>query len=256
MKNQGIPSELRSKRAWCVISKHNKAPKKLSGYGMSVNNRGEYLSYANAKDAVASGKFVDIGFILTKDDGYAVIDIDHLQEALNVPEIAALLKLDTYIETSQSGNGKHIWVKYRGCRSLKTHYIEIYTHKRMIITTGNGNNKNIKAVRIDYLWDLFAPETTTTTQNNRSLLRQSDEGVILDAQMAKNSNKFEMLFAGCWEGMGYPSQSEADYALIAILAYYTKDREQIKRIFLSSSLGARDKAQNTDYVDRMIGKLL
>src|SRR5690606_37228605 len=42
------------------------------------------------------------------------------------------------------------------------------------------------------------------------------------------------------------SQSEADFALLSILAYYTRDNDQVRRLFRMSQLGKRDKARKND----------
>lgn len=52
----------------------------------------------------------------------------------------------------------------------------------------------------------------------------------------------------------YPSQSEADFAFIDMVAFYTPNRAQVARIFRASALGQREKAARRDYVDRMIAR--
>jgi primase-polymerase (primpol)-like protein len=47
--------------------------------------------------------------------------------------------------------------------------------------------------------------------------------------------------------------SVADMALMQMLGHYTRNNAQLKRLFLGSALGQRDKAQKRqDYVDRTI----
>ena len=56
--------------------------------------------------------------------------------------------------------------------------------------------------------------------------------------------------------LGYPSQSEADYALLAMLCFYTRSNEQVKRLFRASGLGRRPKASADDrYLNLAISKL-
>jgi hypothetical protein len=70
---------------------------------------------------------------------------------------------------------------------------------------------------------------------------------------AANGDKFRDLFEGNWDRY-YSSQSEADFALIDIIAFYTQNRDQIARIFRSSGLGQRDKAKRDDYVTAMTNR--
>jgi primase-polymerase (primpol)-like protein len=49
---------------------------------------------------------------------------------------------------------------------------------------------------------------------------------------AANGEKFAKLWSG--DVSGYPSQSEADLALCGILAFWTRDRAQIDRLFRQS----------------------
>ena len=73
-----------------------------------------------------------------------------------------------------------------------------------------------------------------------------DDGVIAHASASESGDKFKALYAGNWEE-GYDSQSDADMALVSILAFWCGNvEEQIDRIFRTSGL-MRDKW------DRMTG---
>jgi hypothetical protein len=82
---------------------------------------------------------------------------------------------------------------------------------------------------------------------------QADKEIIDVAINASNGDKFLKLHKGEWQDF-YGSQSEADFAYIDIIAFYTKNRAQIVRIFRSSALGKRDKAKRIDYVDGMVNR--
>lgn len=60
--------------------------------------------------------------------------------------------------------------------------------------------------------------------------KESDEEVLARATAAANGQKFADLYAGRWQDY-YPSQSEADFALVDIIAFYTQNRAQIARMF-------------------------
>jgi putative DNA primase/helicase len=68
----------------------------------------------------------------------------------------------------------------------------------------------------------------------------TDEQVIRHASKSESGEKFKALMQGRWEE-GYNSQSDADMALVAILAFWCGNvEEQIDRIFRTSGL-MRDK---------------
>ena len=63
-----------------------------------------------------------------------------------------------------------------------------------------------------------------------------DGAIIKKATEASKSGKFEKLWSGNWED-SYPSQSEADLALLGILAFWVgDDPERIDRLFRQSEL--------------------
>ena len=94
------------------------------------------------------------------------------------------------------------------------------------------------------------------SHNNQ--LHVDDQTIINRAASAENGDLFKDLFTGDWHKHSYKwsdqSQSCADQALINIIQFYTKDQFQIKRIFLQSSLGQRDKAKRDGYLNLCIRK--
>src|SRR5829696_6605385 len=66
----------------------------------------------------------------------------------------------------------------------------------------------------------------------------TDEEIISLARSAKNSSKFEALWSG--DMSGYASHSEADQALVSLLAFYTQNERQLDSLYRRSGL-CRDK---------------
>lgn len=80
----------------------------------------------------------------------------------------------------------------------------------------------------------------------------TDEEVLRVARAADNADKFERLWRGQWEGE-YRSQSEADLALMSMLAFYVRaDDAQVLRLFRQSGLGQREKAHRGGYAERTL----
>ena len=62
----------------------------------------------------------------------------------------------------------------------------------------------------------------------------TDEQVIGLARGARNAAKFEALWGG--DTSGYASPSEADQALVSLLAFYTQDEGQLNSLYQRSGL--------------------
>lgn len=82
----------------------------------------------------------------------------------------------------------------------------------------------------------------------------ADESELLAVAFgSKVGEKIRKLWDGDWEGL-YPSQSDADAALLRYLAFYFHEPLSLEMVFSNSELGKRDKWTNrTDYRRRQIG---
>jgi hypothetical protein len=89
-----------------------------------------------------------------------------------------------------------------------------------------------------------APERTEAHPNGRRA-EWSDEEIITLARGARNAAKFEALWAG--DIGGYASHSEADQALISLLAFYTQNEEQLDSLYRSSGLCREKWISRHDY---------
>lgn len=80
------------------------------------------------------------------------------------------------------------------------------------------------------------------------------EEIVARATAAKNGDKFTKLWGGDWSD--YPSQSEADLALAAMLAFYIGPNEELlDEMFRQSGL-YRDKWDRDDYRERVLAKAM
>lgn len=265
MNFKNIPLEMRAHRQWICWQLKERAgakPTKLpinphTGQFASVTEPNDWGSYEEA--VAASKNFSGIGFVFTKSDPFAGIDLDetHDDAEAYARQIKIFKEFSSYSELSPSGRGLHIIIKAnlpgKGRRRAS---IELYDNERYFTMTGDVHHNAPIENRQELAELLYtqmggAPETYRYGDDQAE--KQTDENIIAIASKASNGDKFQALFAGDWNGL-YPSQSEADFALVDIVAFYTQNRQQIARIFLKSGLGQRDKAKRSAYIGYMVEK--
>lgn len=258
-----IPNELTELRQW-VCADHNKVPwNPNSRQKADPANRDTWCSYAE----VLNKGYPHIGFVLSKEDPYTIIDLDdpnklaykgpeEVQRAaeLNEKIIAAF---DSYTEISQSGTGVHIIIKGEIPRGVRRDTVEVYPAERYMIMTGNVMiNKPIEE-RQDLLTQMFHEMDTVKSIELDDSIESAipDWEIIEKGENAENGDKFLKFCNGDWQS-DYDSQSEADFAFLSIIAFYTKDNEQVRRIFRASPMGKREKAVKNDvYINRCLKKI-
>jgi hypothetical protein len=253
-----IPAELRSRKQW-VAAGDNKVPiNPRTGQPASVADKATWGSY---EEAVHSG-YKHIGFVLTQEDPFSIIDLDNKPDRPCTPEQWArhqqiLNTFESYTERSASGRGYHIIVKGVIPAGVHRDNVEIYSDSRYMICTGNVV-RNAPIAEYQSLLEAMYGEMNPIDPAELEDIEgtRTDEEILEMGNNAENGNKFLDLCNGMWEEMGYPSQSEADYALLAMLAFYTPDNEQVRRIFRYTKLGKREKATKNDaYLNRCLSKI-
>jgi AAA domain/Family of unknown function (DUF5681) len=169
---------------------------------------------------------------------------------------AIVEQFDTYTERSQSGNGMHLWCMGKIGRGRKRDGIEVYSQERFIACTGNVVQHRLIADRKELLTNMVAqmPEKAADTVLADDRAAELSDNALWDrAHAASNAQKFRDLCAGNWTKYGFPSQSEADLALMSIFTFYSRNNEQCRRLFRCTQLGARAKAQDDDrHLDYML----
>ena len=249
-----LPSSLKHLNQWC-ISGHDKLPLNKDGYKISVTDPSNYLSFDEA--VAASSKLTcaaGVGFVLTGSN-VVVVDVDHCYNEGKLNDVAMELMglLPTYVELSQSKTGLHLIYLDNQIPpdfSGKKGVVEIYSNKRYIALTGwkiTGSTADLTMLNgmTKQLLNTYFPNTgynssadfQTVLEQHSYPPVQSDTEVL---QSLQSNQKFQRLYSG--DISGYPSQSEADGALMLILATATAlNAEQIRRLFSQSALGQRDK---------------
>lgn len=253
---QNIPTELRALPQWVCAGVDKIPVSPRTGQAASVTDPATWGTF---EEACRTG-FKYVGFVLATWDPYCIIDLDNKPDKpLSEEEWARHQKIltafDSYTERSASGRGYHIIVKGKLPSGVHRDNVEVYSSARYMICTGDVvRNTPISDYQplLDVLYGEMKPAATVELNDREAI--QEDEEVVAMAMRASNADKFNALCAG--DMTGYPSQSEADFALLSIIAYYTPDNEQVRRLFRMSALGKREKAiRNDTYLNFALGKI-
>jgi putative DNA primase/helicase len=252
-----------------------KVPFAISGGSSGTGDKWSH-TWGTYKDALAAKEehhAAGVGF--TTPEGYFFLDIDHRE--LSDPLVQTLLtRFDSYTEYSVSGTGIHIYGKCDFSK-LPT-YIDKEGKTRLDNQFYQNNRKIGLELYIGGITNRFAAFTgniiedkplrectaavlTTLDKNMRKAKKikysknrdgdRTDFDIVCNLRKQKNGDKFKKLYD---EGdfSDYGSQSEADAALCAIIAFRTgPDPEAIDAIFRASAL-YRDKWERDDYREATI----
>ena len=251
-----IPAALRQNGRFCVwrLENGSRGPTKVpynartGGHAQSTNPA-TFCDFNTASSAAGRYSGLGIGIF----DGLTVIDMDHcVTEGLPDEHAADVMKLmHSYTEISPSGTGLHIFFTAPAFTLDKETYymknsaagLECYIAgqtSRFMTITGNavgdygfGDRREELQIFLDsYMVRPVKP--AAASERVFPCLTLSDTAIIQKAQRASNGARFRALYTG--DAADYASRSEADAALCALLAFYTKDAEQLDRLFRSSGL--------------------
>lgn len=256
---ENIPDELRAWTRWFVwnyrwqAGKWKKPPLQIDGTAASVTDLATSTSFDNVRDAYNHEPFDGIGVYIA--GVYVGIDIDHCIDPSGalVPWAAEIVQRfgGTYSERSPSGTGIRIFAKGQVPRSGKggpEHRLEVYAagSPRYLTVTGHCLGAATKVTErqdaLDWLYVRhMTPQPAVPTAQPgsipvRRLVAANDARIddqILDCMFAAvNGSKARRLF----DGNAGEDHSAADMALVCLLAFHTKDRAQLDRLFRRSGL--------------------
>jgi hypothetical protein len=218
-----------------------------TGGAGSSTNPATWASYKQAVLATRRYNLDGIGFALTAGDPFTVIDLD----ACRNPDTGELepwaseiiQRLNTYTEISPSGTGVHIVLKAAlPVAGRRTGRIEAYYSGRYVTVTGDAlAGYDVIHERADELAAWYADTFTSDLRPAAVSLHvvppptMADADILERASAARNGDKFRRLFTA-GDVTGYPSHSEADAALLCMLAYYTHDPDQLLSLMRQSAL--------------------
>ena len=221
----------------------------------------------------ADASYAGVGFVLG--GGYGGVDLDgSVDEAGRIkPWAQAILThLDSYAEFSPSGRSIKVFLlgaaEQAGRRGkVEDGQVEAYSTGRYFTVTGmhvEGTPCDLqpRGDELESLLEsLFKPETghketQPSTASSQDVPHLPDDELLGLMFGSKSGEAIKKLWAG--DATGYPSESEADAALLAHLCWWTNhDARQMERLFSRSELGKRDKwTERPDYRERSIRNAL
>jgi hypothetical protein len=241
----------------------------LTGEKASSTNPETWVGYSEAVKASKEQGYGGIGFVFTPEDDLCGIDLDGCidpeTKELEPWALEIVEKLDSYTETSPSGQGIHILLRgsLPAGRNRKGRF-EAYDRRRYFTVTGrhlSGTPQSIES-RQEQLERVVRrvfgePESANghkvADHPSHFSSPHSDEEVIEKAR-AENGGKFDRLWCGDMSDYG-DDHSAADDGFVHKLYSYTQDEEQILRIHAMSGLHRSQKSgRRSDYLQRSINR--
>ena len=276
--------ELKEQRIWMLWrfeirkEKRTKVPKSAvdgRASGTDESWRQTWVTYEEAVAAKDTFGMDGVGFKIP--DGYFFLDVDHRD--LDDPLIQKLLtRFDSYAERSVSGGGIHIYghcvtslipantdangrVKLDRAYYMKNPHngVELYyggITNRFAVFTGNVIwGKPLRDCTEALLATLDEDMRRQEKPAEKKLAKSHDAvfDVVGNLLRQGNADKFRKLYQD-GDFSDYGSQSEADCALCAMIAFRTgPDPDMIDRVFRASAL-MREKWEREDYREATIQK--
>lgn len=250
---ENIPAALRDRPQWCVAG-NDKTPYTVAGHHASSTDPSTWTDFDSVASA-ACAKGLHIGYMLHENDPFTCIDMDvkdatPQEHVERYQRIAAMF--DSYAERSRSGAGLHVWVEGKIGKGRKRDGVEVYSQARFMICTGDVYFN--KPIRPHYrLLETLVAEMGRGSSLEVELEEDhdGDQDWHVAEQALVDTGEMGRLFAGDWQER-YRSQSEADLALVKLLARCTESNDACWAAFRMSALGKREKAARQDYKRRTL----
>jgi hypothetical protein len=204
-----------------------KVPYQLGGYHAKSNDPSTWCTYAEAIAKV--GAYTGVGVMMG--GGLGCTDLDHcvVNGKIMPWARAIIIGLNSHSEFSPSGTGVHILgedIKLPGKgrkKPYETGAVELYDTARFLTFTGK-----------------WLPKTPAEILPRREQFNELYEHIGDSTSSPSAGNKdFDLLFAGEWEKAGFPSASEAVWALCQLLnVKHGEDAAKVDADFRNSGLFA------------------
>ncbi|OAT79319.1 AAA family ATPase [Desulfotomaculum copahuensis] len=267
MRTENIPQELKDVSQWVVWRAERKGNGKIdkipynwiSGSKASTVNPADWMTFEHAVKGYNKG-YDGIGFVLTKDDAFVGIDLDNciMDGVISDKALRIISDINSYTEISPSGKGIRIFTRAKlNGKGNRTGDYEIYSRERFLTLTGDKVDNSPSSVlerqaEVDAFHKRYIDKAEPVAQNDCGNELEDFEIIGMMSKKAKD------LWGGVdFKEYNYPSQSEADLALMCELAFYTnRDPDKMEKLFRLSAYGQRDKNQRQDIIERLITKAL
>ena len=186
------------------------------------------------------------GFVLTEDDPFTCIDLDHCVEAhgqIRSQTTKILMYFQSYTELSPSGTGLHIWVRGQMPGAIKRKEFEFYTQARYMTVTFNPifNCAIVnKQKQLDAVWTKYGKEVLSGIPED---LTSEDCADDLRA-LYKQSEYLRMLWtleADFLKADGTPDWSSYDLALANLISTWSDSKIVFAIQFFRKEHGAKSK---------------
>lgn len=276
---ENVPVEMKSIPNWCAYKTrwNDEKGKKdkfvlspIDGKWAKSSDPATWTDFETAMEFAQKNNCEGLAFALDGKCGISCIDLDH-SVGENGELTAPAQKLtdeisESYIETSVSGNGIHIFVKedilgkgkFKNRTVTAEGEIEVYDSGRFISMTGNVRSKTTQLGKCPMATTQWlrstlgekVPERQVQPRERSGRIDTSDDAVIARIRNSKKGGEFDALYRG--EDLT-GDNSRNDFKMMNMLAFFTDcDKAQMERIFKGSGLYRPEKGQ--DYVIRSIDK--
>lgn len=256
-----VPAELKQLPRWTLWRYQIRGDAKAkvpiglrNGQAISVTDRENHHPFEEVIAALEHGDVVadGVGFIFVKEDGLIGIDLDGCidDEGRLADEARTVLdELGSFAEISPSGRG--IKIIARGVKPgrlcnmrsvLGIAGVEMYDDKRFFTITGRRwEEAPLTITRAQAAVDALYRRVFTQSVESTSVLADAEEQIDDDQVLARarggpRGARFSRLFDEGDTSMHGGDESRADLALCGHLSWWTRDREQIDRLFRRSKL--------------------
>ena len=252
------PALLKQHPQWLLWRRGTKEPLQANGYPASVIKPETWCSFDSARTAYEqhspnpANAIGGMGFVLGYKSRVAGSDFDKcFDNAGNIVRPEAIdfaQRFDTYTEVSPSGTGLHCLFIADVARGRKVGPYEMYGGSRYFTVTGNVYfdkplaERQSSADSFGMLLDQRSKQSAANSNVDwgKQPTLTHDE-VWARCIAASNSGKFMDLWEDRWQ-THYASHSEADIALVNLLAFWSDSPTQVMYMFSASPccIGATD----------------